>query len=247
MNWLPDSLELIPDVVYGPENTRPYLLDILRPREHPRQPAPAVLFLHGGGWHMFGKYPEINVFLAQVGFVTFSSNYRYSSEATFPAQLEDALLAVLWIRENASSLNLDPHSVGVWGISAGGHLSCLLGALGEVRAAAGICPVTDFFDPFWKLEPWELLGGSVAERPKIASLASPALQVTRGSSPLLLIHGDRDSLVPISQSEKMKLALDNAGVECRLEVVAGGDHFINETHMPLIEGWVLEFFARLRR
>lgn len=78
----PPELELMSDIVYGPTRTRAHLLDVLRPRSSASKPVPAILFLHGGGWQMFGKYPEINVFLAQAGFVTASSNYRYSSEAT---------------------------------------------------------------------------------------------------------------------------------------------------------------------
>jgi len=54
--------------------------------------------------------------------------------------------------------------------------------------------------------------------------ASPITHVTRDASPVLFVHGNRDALVPLSQSEAMKAALDAAGVENQLVVVRGGDH-----------------------
>ena len=244
MDRVPDDLELIPDLVYGPENRRPYLLDVLRPkrRASSKQGAPAVLSLHGGAWRMFEKYPEMGVFLARAGFVTFASSYRYSSEAVFPAQLEDATAAVQFIRANASRFGVDAGRVGAWGVSAGGHLACLLGALGEVRATVGVCPVTDLTDPGWPDEPWELIGGRVADQPERARLASPALRVSAASSPCLLIHGRRDMEVPFSQSERLLGALHRAGVSARLEAIPDGDHFINESHAARLESLVLEFF-----
>lgn len=241
--------ELISDVVYGKENTRPYLLDVLKPGQMPGYAVPAVIFLHGGGWHMFGKYPQINTFLAEAGYVTISSNYRYSSQAVFPAQLEDAEAAVWWLKNNASALGIDPTRIGAWGISAGGHLASLLGVQGKVQAVVDICGVVDLFDPEYQHELGDpdglvsqLLGGRVAENPNLALEASPAQQVSPGSAPFLILHGARDAHVPLSQSQRFHGALLRAGVRSRLEVFPDGDHFINETHVRQIEPMVLEFF-----
>ena len=169
----PASLELIPDLAYGELSQRAHLLDVLKPRALPKKPVPAILFLHGGGWHMYGKYPEINVFLAEAGFVTFSSNYRYSNEAIFPAQIEDVIQTVNWIRQHASGFGADPNCLGAWDISAGGHLASLLGALGEVQAVVDICGPSDFFDPNWRLGNWDLLGGTVAQKIRFGSAGQP--------------------------------------------------------------------------
>lgn len=245
----PPELELMSDIVYGPTPTRAHLLDVLRPRSSASRPVPAILFLHGGGWQMFGKYPEINVFLAQAGFVTASSNYRYSSEATFPAQLEDARAAIDWLRTNADALGIDPGYMGAWGISAGGHLAAFLGVLNEVQAVVDVCGPVDLLDPAYPLELEDangvinrLLGVRAVDDPERAQQASPVYHVSNTSAPTLMVHGVHDTHVPLSQSERLHQALQAAGVSSRLKVIQDGDHFINETHAHYLEQLVLGFF-----
>jgi acetyl esterase/lipase len=126
MTYFPTHLEAILDVPYGALTDRAHLLDILRPRDS-RLPTPAIVHFHGGGWQKFGKYLEDNVFLAEARFCVVSANYRYSQEAHFPAQLFDAKAAVRFVRAHAAELNVDPHRIYAWGISAGAHLAALLG------------------------------------------------------------------------------------------------------------------------
>ncbi|WP_027893205.1 alpha/beta hydrolase fold domain-containing protein [Calidithermus chliarophilus] len=245
----PPGLELIPDLPYGEQAGRAHLIDVLRPTHRAARPVPAILFLHGGGWHVFGKYPEINAFLARAGYVTFSSNYRYSHEAPFPAQLEDARAAVAWVRAHAARWGVDPGRVGVWGISAGAHLAALLGALGEVQAVVDVCGPADFFDPGWRAELQDpqglvsrLLGARAGEVAHLAAQASPVCRVSPLSAPFLIVHGARDAQVPLSQAEALHAALLEVDVPSELWVIPEGDHFINETHLPQIEARVLEFF-----
>ncbi len=251
MSFPPSDLEFLPDIRYGPAE-RAHLLDVLKPKARADWPVPAILFLHGGGWHMFGKYPEINVFLARAGFVTLSSNYRYSSEASFPAQLEDVRATLAWIKANATELGVDPTRIGVWGISAGAHLAALLGALGEVQAVVDICGPTDFFDPQWQLELQDsgslvsrLLGARATEVAQLAALASPVLRVSPLSAPFLIVHGARDTLVPLSQAQALFAALLELEVPAELWIIPEGDHYINETHLKHIEMRVLEFFQEI--
>lgn len=249
MSFPPEGLEFIPDIAYGPLASRAHLLDVLKPKEKGLWPMPAVLFLHGGGWHMFGKYPQINVFLAKAGFVTLSSNYRYSQEAVFPAQLEDVQAVLAWMRANAGDLGIDTGRIGVWGISAGAHLAAMLGALGEVQAVVDICGPVDFLDPNWSLEIQNpqgtlgrLLGGRPADLPELAAKASPVHRVSPMSARFLIVHGAKDALVPLSQAQAMLAALLEVDVPAELWVIPDGDHYINETHMPQLEEQVLAFF-----
>jgi len=71
------------------------------------------------------------------GYAVASIDYRLTSVAPFPAQIEDCKAAVRWLRANASKYNLDPNRIGVCGFSAGGHLAALLGTSGGVRALEG--------------------------------------------------------------------------------------------------------------
>ena len=243
----PPTLELIEDIVYGPERARPFLLDVLRPRSRNAQPVPAILFLHGGAWKLFNKYPQINVFLAMAGYVTVASSYRYSTEAHFPAQLEDAQSAVHWIRQHAGEYGVDAARIGAWGVSAGGHLASLLGVQAEVQAVVNVCGVTDLFDPNFPPDEGfdDLLGGSVQALSALARQASPALQVSSQSVPHLHVHGRHDAHVPLTQAERLHQALLEHGVQSRLEVIENGDHFVNQTHMHVIEPLVLEFFREV--
>jgi acetyl esterase/lipase len=196
------------------------------------------------------------------------SHDRYSHEARFPAQIHDAKAAIRWLRANANYLGIDPNRIGVWGISAGGHLAALLGTTSDnptlegdvgisgypsnVQAVVTICAPTNLFDPNWTVvqDPVrkasrELLGGTAAEYPELARLASPALQVTSTAAPVLIVHGAKDAHVPLSQAQQLCDAFQRAGVENRFELIAQGDHFINVTHMQLLQRSMLKFFKRV--
>ena len=82
-----------------------------------------------------GKCPAVA--LVQDGYAVASIDYRLTRTAPFPAQIEDCKAAVRWLRANAAKYNLDPDRVGVWGMSAGGHLAALLGTSGGVPELEG--------------------------------------------------------------------------------------------------------------
>lgn len=67
-------------------------------------------------------------------------------------------------------------------------------------------------------------GGPPEEHREMARRMSPVAHVTADDPPFYLIHGDRDDLVPIAQSELMEAALKKAGVPVTLEVVKGAGH-----------------------
>jgi acetyl esterase/lipase len=85
-----------------------------------------------GGAFFFGSkegFPvePVPVHLLLEGYAVASINYRLSSEAVFPAQLEDCKAAVRWLRAHADEFGIDPNRIGVWGASAGGNLAALVG------------------------------------------------------------------------------------------------------------------------
>src|SRR5712691_113271 len=124
---LPGGIELIADVKYGLPG-RPLILHMARPRRR-RGPLPAVAYIFGGGWRHGSPdqgLPAI-VALAFRGFFAASIDYRSSTEATFPAQLEDCRAGIRYLRSHATVLGLDPGRIGVIGLSSGGHLAALVG------------------------------------------------------------------------------------------------------------------------
>ena len=120
------DVELSADLVYTVSGGRPRLLDLYLPSGAPR-PLPVIVWLHAGGWRSGSRKqaPDLSRHFAMHGFAMASIDYRYSNEATFPAQLHDVKAAIRWLRANAEGYGLDGWRIGLWGASAGGHLATL--------------------------------------------------------------------------------------------------------------------------
>src|SRR2546423_1597763 len=120
----PSSFTLIPALQYGevpglPPWEAPLHLDMLCSSPLPVALAPAVIYLHGGGWaegeRSTGLYPWLNPLLAAHGFITVSVTYRLSRFTHFPAQIHDAKAAVRWVRAHAEQYHINPEHIGAWG------------------------------------------------------------------------------------------------------------------------------------
>lgn len=229
-------------------------LDLYVPKklEKSKRSKPAlVVWIHGGGWKVGDKRRGPFFPLLKKGFAVASINYRLSPEAKFPAQIHDCKSAVIWLKKNASKYNYDPLRVGVWGASAGGHLSALLGAttgsdeLDKVKEKppfnSDVNAVCDWFGPtdllklvkydkskqIYDIHPLinELLGQSGVRMVDAARLASPVTYIKRAGPPTLIIHGDRDKLVPIDQSKILYEKLKSRDCDVTIETVRGGHGF----------------------
>ena len=136
---------VIPDLVYDTRGGIVLHVDLYLP-EQTSSPAPVIVWVHGGGW-LFGdrkSAPNLSRFFAERGFAMAAVDYRLSKHATFPAQIEDLRTAIRWIRAVAAAYRLDPARIGLWGASAGGHLSAL----------AALCP-PGAFEPAGRAHPGE--------------------------------------------------------------------------------------------
>jgi len=151
--------------------------------------------------------------------------------------IEDVKCAIRSLRANASEYNLDPNRIGAVGVSAGGHLVALLGTseasagwdVGEytdqssrVQAVVAMAPVTDLTRKFPNAD-IELMRQVGFGEDNIVQ-ASPITHVTGDDPPFLLIHGDRDKVVPTEQSLRMREALQQAKRYVELLVIGGGEH-----------------------
>ena len=226
-------------VLYGLANGTELRLDIYKPADQ-RQPHPAVILIHGGGWISFDKSTMRNMgeFLARSGFVAFAVDYRlfHGTENRWPAQLDDVQRAVRWVRANASKYGVNPERIGAFGHSAGAQLAALLGmedtrdnsdpALSKyssrVQAVVDVSGPADFtadHDPDSVAFLTGFLGADYAKHPEIWREASPAHRVAKDNAPFLIVHGTRDESVPIAQAEKLYEALKAQGVPVFLEKV----------------------------
>ncbi|MEM1366806.1 MAG: alpha/beta hydrolase [Cyanobacteria bacterium P01_H01_bin.15] len=117
--------DLIYDPAARPPQTR-LTLDLYRPR-YARVAPQLLVFIHGGGWFEGSKSNCPGLQVALEGYALACVNYRLSDEALFPAQLTDLKLAIRWLRAEAETYGYEAAKIGVFGHSAGGHLSTLLG------------------------------------------------------------------------------------------------------------------------
>ena len=162
---------------------------------------------------------------------------------------------IRWLRANAAQYHLDPGQIGVWGQSSGGHLVAMLGVTGDkdsrVQAVcdwSGSHDLVALFD--LKVSGGngkstfpiiDLLGGQGVATKEKAGQASPITHVNRDAAPFLIMHGDRDPLIPIQQSELLDAALRKAGVECKFVVMHGAGHGFGGANL---ENQVAEFFDK---
>ncbi len=246
-----DGVQLQRDVEYGKAGDRSLKLDLMRPKKESDRLRPAIVFIHGGGWRAGNKSAglgRILPFVASGKYVGATVAYRLSGEAIWPAQIHDCKAAIRWIRANAGRYGIDPKRIGVWGISAGGHLVALLGtsggvthlegasgsadALSRVACVVDYCGPTDF-PSFAEQLPdmakpdsvvWQLFGGTVKEKMDVAKAASPITHVDKSDPPFLIVHGTRDPLVPIAQAENFHAALTKAGVDSTYIKMIDGRH-----------------------
>lgn len=122
------------DIPYA--NLSPFQkLDIYWP-ENFDGPYPVIVSIHGGGYCTGDKVGSDTLVAwkgLERGYAVVSVNYRLSSEATFPAQINDVKAAIRFIKAHADEYDLDPNRIAVWGASAGGTLSALVGATADVK------------------------------------------------------------------------------------------------------------------
>jgi acetyl esterase/lipase len=240
----PDGVKVIRDLPYVENGHQRNKLDLYLP-ENAKQPLPVVIWIHGGAWQSGSKDGCRADWLSGKGYAVASINYRLSQHAVFPAQIEDCKAAIRWLRANAAKYHLDADHIGVWGASAGGHLVALLGTSGGAKDLEGkggnadqssrVQCVVDWFGPTDlttmatqddkpDTPVAKLLGGTVQGNREKAKKASPLYYAGKDSAPFLIMHGDKDNLVPLKQSEVLADALAKAGVEVKLEVIKGYGH-----------------------
>ena len=257
------------NLVYKQVDGRSLRLDIYTPKSIAHS-LPVALWIHGGGWSRGSKEQRPPVNLMAHGYATVSIEYRLSEEAPFPAQIEDCKAAVRWLRANAATYHLDPDHIGAWGHSAGGHLAALLGTSGGVAALEGggdnlsyssrVQAVCDLSGPTDILNLYEgvsnatqgsarrarsfieqFLGGSTEENKAKAIAASPTTYVSKGDPPFLVIHGENDLSIPVSQSEVFVEKLKAAGVDATLVVAEGRGHGVGG---PRFASQITSFFDK---
>jgi acetyl esterase/lipase len=213
---------------------------------------PCVVFVQGSAWgeQALGASMAFWCRFAERGYTVAIVEYRPSSLAPFPAQVQDAKTAVRWLRAHADAYSVDADRIVMAGDSSGGHTALMVHATqdldlfdDEPGQPLDITAFVDFYGPTdlarFNDEPTtmdhagadspegRLLGGvAPAEAPERVRQANPStwIEPHRPLAPLLMIHGSKDRLVPFAQSVYHYQALRAAGQPVELIQVRDGDH-----------------------
>lgn len=111
----------------------PVFLDIYLPKITPKEKLPVLIYVHGGGWVGGDKIIRADSYIENMVLKLIEKQYAVISidytlvnkDVHFPAPLQDTKDAIRWVRKNAEKYNFDPDNIGLFGTSAGAHLSLL--------------------------------------------------------------------------------------------------------------------------
>ncbi len=229
----------IEDIVYSQPNGTDLFMDAALPQG--KEPAPAVILVHGGGWVQGDRRVDVRPLfkpLSDAGFAWFSISYRLVTDVTqFGVAIDDVEAAVRYVKSHAAEFNIDPDRIALVGESAGGQLAAMAvlrgGEAASVKAVVAFYTPTDLVSlirnsSFIPPQIRNSVVGKPWEQFVLAGLAqlSPVENVRRNMPPFLFIHGTEDSLVPIGQSIDMCDRMRKAGASCEVFPVNGAGHGI---------------------
>jgi len=257
------------NIAYNNDTLANHLLDIYLP-PNTKGKIPLVIFIHGGGWLGNDKYADIGYMKKTVaeivssGFALASIDYRFATQAIFPAQIQDCNRAISFLVDNADKYGLDKKRIAVMGFSAGGHLASLTGLSKNNNVENFFMPgtnksfsfkaVIDFYGPAELIlfpgandpkSPESLLiGATPVSRPDLAKAASPVTYVDKNDPPFLIIHGEKDDLVSNRHSQLLSSWLQVVGVENELVIVKDAPHFGEMYDVDEVRNKVMSFLKK---
>ncbi len=231
-------------------------LILFLPKEKKYSRMPIMIYTHGGGWGGGNKYNITRPafwgtleILLENGIACASIEYRLAriGKSTVYDCVTDCKDAARFLMKNAEKFSLDVNRMGVWGGSAGGHLS-LMTALGDNKdfsgddslkfynpkfaCVASYYPLTSFiktellkgsnFENAERFVP--ILGGLLKDNERLGKLLSPVELLKKDSPPILLLHGEQDKILPISQSIYLMEVAKQVGADVTLLKVKNAGH-----------------------
>lgn len=257
------------DIVYKKVGNEELHLDLYTPTKIKYTHSPTIMYIHGGSWAFGDKTLDDNIITAinkirDEGFSIISIDYRLTSEnVKFPLPVEDCKDAVRWFYKNAKEYNLDVDNLGLWGVSAGAHLSLMTAYTGDnefigdielSKYPSKVKYVVDYFGPTTFFSSNEdstqsrnlnkdimkiitnFIGNDNIKNKDFLKSASPISYISKTSPATLIVHGEKDSLVPISQSYDLYKKGENLGVPMKFIKIPSADHdLLNIGYMDILK------------
>ncbi|MBP6879985.1 MAG: alpha/beta hydrolase [Candidatus Pacebacteria bacterium] len=238
------------DIVYATVNGMSLKIDIYTPIGVTGA-TPAVLYIHGGGFHGGSKngVADDSVMLAKHGIASVAIDYRLSGTAVFPAPLHDVKGVARYVKAHASEYNINPDALFTLGESAGGVLASLMGVTegntaleGTVGGNTGynsniagvinisgsyVASIVDTMSSGIQNAISSETGCSPVPSTACESTyeaLSPETYINAGDSPFLILHGDKDRSVPTIQATTLDTKLGAVGVASDVYVASDLAH-----------------------
>lgn len=249
-----------PDIVYGHKDGLAMTMDAFVPEQ---TNGAAIAFMVSGGWFSRWSPPEqqqgLFTPLLEKGYTVFAIRHGSSPRYGIPDAVSDVRRAIRFLHHSAEQLEIDPKRIGVWGMSAGGHLTLMLATTGDdgdakaadpiqrassrIAAAAALVPPSDLTVAVWEAE--ESLP-AYRNFPALdlpldkARQFSPRWLVTPEAAPALIISGGQDQLVPPRHGRWIAEAYEAQQVPHRL-LILDADHGLQGKQQEAFAA-VLEWF-----
>ncbi|MDR2235486.1 MAG: alpha/beta hydrolase [Chryseobacterium sp.] len=297
---------LLPEIARVEENVEykinrkgnPLTLDLYTPKNASSAPLPVLIYVHGGGWIEGDKMIHADDYVENTirklmdrQYAVISINYTLLNDQThFPLPLEDTKDAVRWVRKNAEKYNFDVNNIGLFGASAGAHLSLLAAytpdntytgspELSSYSAKADY--VIDHYGPADLNKLFHTSAGSIPvamigmiskkiielqknlvkglsgfdintdQQKAIESLKTISpVQYVSGGVPTLIVQGNKDKVVPLSQAKKLHRKLKRAQIQTSLIIIENGVHSFSTTdkaHLDKMTDQMVDFIVAQRK
>jgi len=245
-----DGFTITTDHIYGHKAGMALTLDVVRPEKDPN--GIGLLYMVSRGW--VSNYFDLERAMATSkqrngrfyslidrGYTLFIVRHGSAPHFKVPDAVSDVRRALRYVGFHANQFKVDPNRLGVFGNSAGGHLALMLGTTPDKgksdskdpieRVAAHAAAVVAYYPPTdlrqSSLKDKSFLkpkSGPLSFDVSLQQLVSPIVHVTSGDAPTLLIHGDQDTLVPLTNSKNIHDAFLKVDVDTRLVVMEGAGH-----------------------
>lgn len=211
------GVELVGNAI--PFGTTGQALDVWRPAgDAAGKKRPVLIFFYGGGWVHGDRrsYAFAARAFAKAGYVVVVPDYRKVPGVRFPAFVQDAAMAVRWVRDNVGRYGGDVNRVALSGHSAGAYLAAMLTldrrwlrAEGVdpaiIKAAVPMCAPLDFY-PFNKRRSRDAMQGAADP-----AMTQPIHFARADAPPILLLHGTADTVVRVRNSRNLAAAIRAKG------------------------------------
>lgn len=241
-------------------------------REKGYEKYPLIMHVQGSGWALQNMTSHIGDFAPAVkaGYKVAVIQYRNADIAGFPAQIIDLKDAAAFLLEHAEEYQIDTDNIFLAGDSSGGHTAVLgfltwgLGVLDTKRELPlpklkglldfyGVTSIRDIAETetgVSKEDNHRLLSYLFDHPEEEAELADAVkyIGLREELEPVIIFHGNKDRLVPLSHSIKLYEELKKRNTEVRLIMIDGADHggsmFWNDRQAEIMTDWLKEHTAR---